>query len=200
LRAAGHDVYPLTLSGLGERAHLIDRDIDLNTHARDVTALMEFEELQDVILVGHSYGCAVISAAAGVAPERMRQLVYIDGPILAAGESMADTLDPPIRELILKSKDIAAPPPPIDDDMAWWRSHVTSHPLETLRTPLPPAHPAAKSIPRTYIRCLQNPASAERVKAIEGHAGWDIREIDTDHFPMFRAPAELATLLLRNAS
>lgn len=88
LRAAGHEVHCPTLTGLGERAHLLNADIDLDTHIQDVVALMTFEGLEDVILVGHSYGGMVLTGVADRAAERIRELVYLDAAHPRDGESL----------------------------------------------------------------------------------------------------------------
>src|SRR5262245_3014748 len=77
LRAEGHDVYAPTMTGVGERAHLLSADIDLDTHIRDIVAVLEFEDLRDVILVGHSYGGMVITGVADRAPGRVGRLVFL---------------------------------------------------------------------------------------------------------------------------
>jgi pimeloyl-ACP methyl ester carboxylesterase len=82
LRARGHDVHPVTLTGLGEREHLATPDVDLDTHITDVENLLRYEDLHDVVLVGHSYGGLVVTAVADRMPERVKQLVYVDtGPL-----------------------------------------------------------------------------------------------------------------------
>src|ERR1700754_2319470 len=78
LRAAGHETYALTLTGVGERAHLLRPGIDLNTHIQDVTAVLYYEDLRDVILVGHSYGGMVITGVADRASDRIGKVVYLD--------------------------------------------------------------------------------------------------------------------------
>lgn len=90
LRAEGHEVYTPTLTGLGERAHLLSPEVDLGTHIQDVVNVLEFERLSQVILVGHSYGGVVVTAVAERIPERLAQLVYIDALVPADGESVAD--------------------------------------------------------------------------------------------------------------
>lgn len=87
LTAAGHRVFCPTLTGLGERAHLLTRDVNMTTHIADVLALLESEELHDVVLVGHSYGGIVITGVAARAKARLRQLVYLDSAIVEDGES-----------------------------------------------------------------------------------------------------------------
>ena len=74
----GHEVYTPTLTGLGERAHLLDDRVDLHLHVDDVVALLHFEDLRDVILVGHSYGGMVITGVADRAADRVGRLVYLD--------------------------------------------------------------------------------------------------------------------------
>ena len=98
LRRTGSTVYTPTLSGLGERAHLTElldpSQVNLDLHVRDVVQLLEYEELSDVVLVGHAYAGMVITGVAEVCPERLLHLVYVNGVIPADGECMADQLIP----------------------------------------------------------------------------------------------------------
>jgi pimeloyl-ACP methyl ester carboxylesterase len=94
LRARGHDVHAPTLTGLGERAHLVRRDIGLATHVEDVVNVLEFEDLRGVILVGNSSGGMVITGVAERAPERIAQLVYLDAFVPEHGQSLVDLLPP----------------------------------------------------------------------------------------------------------
>src|SRR2546429_2332708 len=89
LRANGHDVYTPTLTGLGERSHLLSPAIDLDTHITDVVAVLHYEDLHEAILVGHSYGGVVITGAADRALDRVGQLVYLDGALPGNGEALA---------------------------------------------------------------------------------------------------------------
>jgi pimeloyl-ACP methyl ester carboxylesterase len=197
LRAKGHDVYPITLTGLGERAHLASPSVDLDVHIRDVTAVLEYEELHGVTLVGHSYGGTVISGAAGAMPERVSRLVYIDSRMVAPGESMLDTFPPETRELVRRvAKDGLTPPPPVGDDMAWWRSHVTPHPVATWEQPIPESAAAASKLPRVYIACTQSDAHPPTAAGLRGDPAWTVVDIDSDHFPMFWVPERLAELLI----
>jgi pimeloyl-ACP methyl ester carboxylesterase len=90
LRAAGHEVYAPTLTGLGERAHLLSPRVDLDMHIRDVAAVMEYEDLREVILTGHSYGGMVITGAADRAADRVSRLVYLDAANPKDGQSLVD--------------------------------------------------------------------------------------------------------------
>src|SRR4029450_13175141 len=94
LRKAGHDVFTPTLTGLGERAHLANPDIDLATHIQDVVSVLEFEDLKRVVLVGHSYGGMVITGVAERTAERLNHLVYLDAFVPRDGQSVADLVSP----------------------------------------------------------------------------------------------------------
>ena len=94
LRAAGHEVFTPALTGLGERSHLVSRQVDLEIHVQDVVSVLEYEDLREVVLVGHSYGGTVITGAADRVPERVARLVYLDAEVPGDGESEYD-LPPP---------------------------------------------------------------------------------------------------------
>jgi pimeloyl-ACP methyl ester carboxylesterase len=98
----GHDMYFPTLTGLGERSHLVSKDIDLYTHVRDITQLLEYEDLTEVILVGHNYGGLVIGGVAERIPERIKRLVYLDGYILEDNKSAFNLI--PGLEAIYKKR------------------------------------------------------------------------------------------------
>jgi pimeloyl-ACP methyl ester carboxylesterase len=94
LRSLGHEVYPATLTGTGDRVHLARPDIDLDTHITDLVNLMEYADLTDVVLVGHSYAGSVVTGAADRAAERLSVLVYCDSAPLADGMCMLDLNSP----------------------------------------------------------------------------------------------------------
>src|SRR5262245_41474259 len=97
LRAAGHDAYPVTLTGLGERAHLARPEIDLDTHLTDVLNLLTYQDLRDVVLVGHSYGGLVVTGVADRAGDRVGRLVYVDSGPLPDGWAHQDFSPPDER-------------------------------------------------------------------------------------------------------
>ena len=92
LRAAGHEVYTPTLTGIGERVHLGHPDIDLDTHIQDIVNVLEYEDLEDVSLVGYSYGGMVVTGVAERVPERIKQLIYLDAFVPVDGQSLADIM------------------------------------------------------------------------------------------------------------
>src|SRR5918999_5721866 len=100
LRGHGHDVHPVTLTGLGDRSHLATPRVDLDTYVADVVNLVEFEDLHDVVLVGHSYAGHLVTAVADRIPERIALLVYLDAGPSPDGTAFLDLQPPPARELI----------------------------------------------------------------------------------------------------
>lgn len=100
LRDNGHDAYPVTLTGLGEREHLASPHVDLNTHITDVVNLIEFEDLRDVVLLGHSYAGVVVTGAADRIPERISQLVYLDSRPLPDGSALIEAFPSELRRHI----------------------------------------------------------------------------------------------------
>ena len=97
LTSAGHKVLTPTLTGLGDRAHLGDRDTNLDTHITDVISAIEAEELNEVVLCGHSYGGIVITGAADLIFEKLSSIVFLDAFIPRHGQSMQDLLPPERR-------------------------------------------------------------------------------------------------------
>ena len=92
LRKAGHEVYTPTLTGLGERSHLIGPNVNLDTHITDVANVFKYEELSDAVLVGHSYGGMVVTGAADALPERIASLVYLDAFVPRNGQALFDLI------------------------------------------------------------------------------------------------------------
>lgn len=150
LRKHGHEVYAPSLTGLADRAHLLSTDVDLNTHITDVVKLLEYEDLHDVILVGHSYGGMVITGAADRATDRIRNLVYLDAAYPMDGQSLVDVAGDVIleaRETARIVNDIEMVLYPGEDPMsyygvtepeqiAWMKPKLTPHPWKCFETRL----------------------------------------------------------------
>jgi pimeloyl-ACP methyl ester carboxylesterase len=167
LRAAGHDVVTPSLTGLGERAHLARPDTDLDAHVEDVVATLYYEDLTDVVLVGHSYGGMVITGVADRVPERIAQLVYLDGDVPRDGEAEKDMVtDDEWRgyEQSARSRgDGWRIPPPFPDRLppglppkvTWTIERMVPMPLRTWTQPLRLSAPDRPWPPRTYIYCTE---------------------------------------------
>jgi pimeloyl-ACP methyl ester carboxylesterase len=121
LRTAGHEVFTPTLTGLGERAHLAGAQVDLDTHIRGVLGVLEFEDLDQVVLVGHSYGGMVITGVADQAPQRLTQLVYLDAEVPTDGQCEFDLLAPEERDGYQQAATTTGQgwqiPPPVPDPL-----------------------------------------------------------------------------------
>ena len=217
LRRTGAEVYTPTLSGLGERAHLAElvdqTQVDLELHIQDVTRLMEYEGLDDVVLVGHAYAGMVITGVAEVWPERLSHLVYINGVIPADGESMADQLIPVrgpdfaawVRDHIKRGEGYLPPPASPEElgrrwgipdaaDREWMFDRVTPQPAAAMAGPVRIGNPAARDIPRSFIGGEE--AGFEPVADRAREAGWGMYHLDSGHDPMVSHPRELAEILL----
>lgn len=200
LRERGYDVRRVTLTGLGERVHLASPDIGLQTHIDDVVNVILFENLRDIVLLGHSYGGMVISGVAQRVPDRIARLVYLDAILPNDGESLLTargdrpgSLDLPkmTREGFLVPGWVRPDKPhPFD----------VPHPLKTFTDPLVLKNPAAEKIPALYILTVdpgKQPEEddfwpfAERARA----RGWPVVEMPGDHNPQWRQPAATVEVL-----
>jgi pimeloyl-ACP methyl ester carboxylesterase len=213
LRAEGHATHALTLTGVGERAHLLSPGIRLATHLDDVLNLIASEELDDVVLVGHSYGGMVITGVADILqrqrPGTLRHLVYVDAFVPRPGESWSSTQTPEVVAARVaaaqqSSGGLSLPPPDAEAfglqgaDRAWVNRRQTPQPFAVFGDPLAFDAVRIVALPRTYIACTAPPAanvavSRERART---EPGWRFVEIATGHDPMISAPREFARMLL----
>lgn len=210
LETAGHKAVPLTLTGLGERSHLLDRRIDLETHIADVLNALAWRELSDVVLVGHSYGGFPATGAADRAADRIRSLVYLDAFLPRDGESMFDIMADDRRAQVralaaakgegwkLPWIDVPAFAVPDPFEQARCQRLMTPHPLGTFEQKLRVTG-AWRKIPKlTYILARRYDPSpmhgfAARCRA---DARWTVREIDAHHMLPLLEPARVAELLI----
>lgn len=208
LRAMGHEVYTPTLTGLGERSHLIHPEIDADLHVRDVTGVFNWEDLSDVVLVGHSYGGVVITGVAGQVTDRIRTLVYLDAfAPEQSGVSIFANANPARMaafEAQIAQGHFAVEPDLFEawtDDpekQAWLRAKCTPHPIECFRRGVTLTGREKAITDRHYILCTRNKPSAfwaesERVSALPD---WQMHQINTKHDAMVEAPERLTRMLL----
>jgi pimeloyl-ACP methyl ester carboxylesterase len=206
LLAGGHTVIAATLTGLGERAHLLRRDIGLDTHVADIVGLLHYQDLNDVTLVGHSYGGTVITAVAEKAHDRIRRLVYLDATVPRDGESNNDVIGPEhasaLRSAAESEGDGWHVPPAVsvgdglpDTLERWVLARLTPHPLRPFGEPVLVRSQAAAALPRTFIRTsTQSVLYAELMERVR-QAGWSCRELKGGHYPMFTEPQRVAAAL-----
>jgi pimeloyl-ACP methyl ester carboxylesterase len=215
LRAAGHEVHAVTLTGDGERAHLRRPDITLDDHVRDVLALIDAEELRDIVLVGHSYGGMVVTGAADAllarGDGRLRHLVYVDAMVPVPGEGWGTGHPPEIVEARLaaaRANDGALPPPDPDgfglqaEDRDWVMRRQVPHPFAMYRVPLHFDGERWARVPRTFIDCTSPayPTIDAMRRRVREQPGWTIHELATGHCPMVSEPQALVPLLLAAAA
>jgi pimeloyl-ACP methyl ester carboxylesterase len=220
LREPGHEVYPVTLTGLGERVHLARPETDLETHISDVVNTIEWNDLDDVVLVGHSYAGIVVTGVADRVPERIGQLVYLDSAPLADGQAMTDLYPPEALAALKTAVDAHGdgwrlPFPWIaalgkdaslaglsKADRTLMESKATPQPWATYTQPLRLRHPEGGDYQRVAIACDDVrglvAAGIPPIVAMT-QPPWRYVEIATGHWPMFSAPGELAEALLAAA-
>jgi pimeloyl-ACP methyl ester carboxylesterase len=204
LRSKGHRVFAPTLTGLGERHHLGRADMTIDTHVEDIKAVIRCEELQNVVLVGHSYGGKVIAGVSDAMPDAVRVPIYLDALV-------PDPAEPPfvftdeMRKGFVDGWRVPSFPPeafgiPKDHPgYAWVARRLTDMPMGVLGTPLRLTGAWAK-LPRTYIECTRNqlPQVIEGGKRAKAQ-GWAYHRLDDGHDPMVTSPDALSALLLKIA-
>lgn len=206
LEHLGHEVHALTLTGLAERAHLLDKRVGLSTHVRDVASFIEVEELQKVTLVGHSYGGLVITGASTLVAERIERLVYLDAFVPAVGQSGYDLMPKfaaKWQERVRTNGDgwlirpmLDAKAMGIDDpkQATWLNRKLTPQPSLTFEEKVVYEEPTWRALPKVYLRCARYPGfgpTAERVATM----GFAVRSLDCGHDAMLAAPEALASAL-----
>jgi pimeloyl-ACP methyl ester carboxylesterase len=206
MAARGHRLLTPTCTGLGERVHLAHPGIDLDTHVTDILNVLEFEDLRDVNLVGHSYGGMVATGVADRARARIAQLVYIDAFAPQDGDSLLDLVPPAMRaQRQAGGGDWRIPPGPMPpdtpaEDVAWATPRRVPQPARTFEQKLRLLH-GPLTLPRHYVYCLRR-SPDDRFRRFYERAqreGWTTHEIDSSHSPQVTAPQALAELLDRIA-
>jgi len=209
LREQGYTVHTPTLTGLGERAHLARPEVALATHVEDIVNVLQYEDLDRVVLVGNSSGGMVITGVADQVPERIAQLVYLDAFVPQDGQSLLDLVAPDRRSAFdaLVQKEGQgwllprfAPPPwerilpelwQITDasDVQWVLPRLRPTPFAHFRDAVRCTNPDAAKIPRTFVRTRwPHPGFDRHAAMARTAAGWRLREIDSSHLPFVTHP------------
>jgi pimeloyl-ACP methyl ester carboxylesterase len=206
LWAAGHEVYAPSLTGLGERAHLANPEINLSTHIQDVVRTITCSNLKEVILVGHSYGGIVITGVADQIPERIAQLVYLDALVPQDGQSYTDLIGPEATAFLMQVVQTLGEGwklPNSDPDPCW-----TPQPFQTGLEKVCFKNPLAVRLPRVFIYCTEekneNDPGLVPIMQAAAHARsdpkWDYYEIPSGHIVLRDHPDLLLGVLMNLAS
>lgn len=220
LRAAGHEVYATTATGMGDRVHLADPAIDLDVYITDIVNVLAYEDLHDVTLVGHSFGGFIISGVAEQVPERLARLVYLDAIVpedgqsnyafwgyndegigleyregVAAGWPGFEVVYPGVEDFLrAMTKD------PADAD--WLISKFTPQPLAASSQPIQLGNPTAAELPRAYIFCTEEKGTADEdpltriAERLRSDPAWSFQEIAANHMVLVNDPQATAEALL----
>lgn len=209
LQAEGHDVFTPTLTGLGERSHMLSRQVSLETHILDVENLIRWEELSDLVLCGHSYGGCVISGVADRVPDRIRALVYLDAFVLEAGENLAKHIPQAQYKQLLEGANAVGegwkvPPIPAEvfnvnaADRDWVNRQCTMQPVETFQQAIRLAGSTGRHRNVTFILATgfaegsPFPPFYEKAQA----RGWKAITVPCGHDVMLDRPDELTKILV----
>lgn len=204
LRAAGHGVHPLTLSGLAEKQGVAAGQ---RTHVQDVVDVVERLDLRDVVLVGHSYAGIPVGQAAERIGDRLARVVFVDSNVPADGESFVSGWSDGRAAVEAAVADHGGfwPPPAAadcadqgldDEQIARMLAGATPHPGATLTEPAALKRPL-NLLPATYVKCLLDwPEPSPAVAGLLTSDRWELVTLDTGHWPMFSRPRELARILL----
>lgn len=200
LREKGFNVYRPQLTGLGERVHLSKPDVGLSTHIEDVVNSILFEDLHDIILVGHSYGGMVITGVADRVPDRIRRLVYLDAFVPNDGESVVSILGARGEFLKQMTKGDYIVPAWVKPDQP--PPHDVPQSLKTFSEPISLKNQSALKLPATYILTVEAGKEAkdddfwphsQRAK----QRGWPILQLTADHNAQWSAPDALVEMLAK---
>ena len=214
LERAGHRVYAPSHTGLGDRRHLLSKDIDMETFVDDIVSILEFEELERVVMVGHSFGGRTLGLVADRCPERLAHLVFLDAGLSTDGRSRLEAMTPEQREARVARAmafdgGLSVPPPPAEAfglsdpaDIAWVERHLTPQPLGPEASPTPLRAELGNGIAATYLHCVEPefPGTATAADYAKDRQDWVYRTIPTCHDAMVSAPNMLAGQLLAIAA
>ncbi|QTD55173.1 alpha/beta fold hydrolase [Parasphingorhabdus cellanae] len=216
LEALGHRVFTPTLTGLAERAHLLSADVGLDTHITDITSLIDYYDLNDIVLVGHSYGGMVITGVADAMKDRIEAIIYLDAALPKNGETMISQgpeRSPAVIAQIQTALSGLAPDgvgmavfpseslgiPKGHPSYDWVAQKLTPHPLKTWLDPITLENGGSSGLQRSYIHCtapaLPNSSFPYHAAQVETDQSWTYHALATGHDAMVTAPGEIVRIL-----
>jgi pimeloyl-ACP methyl ester carboxylesterase len=211
LRGGGHTVFTPTLTGLGERSHLLRAGINLTTHIADVVNVMKWEGLSDVVLCGHSYGGTIISGVAEALPQAIRSIVFLDAFVPRNGEAVQDLTGPAVKEAAQAAQqrgDIAIPPRPAEAfgvneaDRAWVDRLCVPQPIACFTSKIMLTGAVDRIARKSYIRAASyvNPGFDRALNEAQSKPSWRTYEVPSGHDVMVDMPERLTEILLEVAA
>jgi pimeloyl-ACP methyl ester carboxylesterase len=207
LRKAGHDVYTSTLTGLGERKHLLNRSITLDTHIEDVLGIIDYEDLSDIVLVGHSYGGVVVTGVADRVPEKIASLVYLDAFVPENGQALTDLVPPnmpsstsaPGEDWLVAPLPSEAFGPTTPARLKFHETKTMPQPAATFTQPVKLTGGIDRIEKKTYIYCNdpQPTTFTQFYDKLKNRPGWTVHTLPCTHVAQIDMPEELTSLLLK---
>jgi pimeloyl-ACP methyl ester carboxylesterase len=210
LEKRGHKVFTPTMTGLGERSHLLDAKVNLATHITDIVNVIKWERLEDIVLVGHSYGGIIISGVAEQAREAIASIVFVDAFIPESGTAVAESASQPVREALsaaTEKGELTLKPVPAavfrvnEKDRAWVDTMCTPHPIATLKDKISISGARDRIGKRSYVRAKGYPSipfDAAQAK-VTAMSGWRVYEMPCGHDAMVDMPDRVSEILLEVA-
>jgi pimeloyl-ACP methyl ester carboxylesterase len=211
LQTRGHKVFAPTLTGLGERSHLLDAKVDLTMHVTDIVNLIKWERLNDIVLVGHSYGGMVITGVAERTGSTISSIVYLDAFVPENGQSVLDLVaGTPVADAIratAEKGEIGAPAPPAEffhvneKDRAWVDAMCTPQPVASVIERITETGLRNRILRKTYIRAIHDrePFFDAFLAKYRSTSGWRTYEVPSGHDVMIDLPERLTEILLEMA-
>ena len=211
LEQKGHKVFAPTLTGLGDRSHLITKDVNLTTHITDVVNLIEWENLDNFVLVAHSYGGIIASGVAEKVSSKISSIVFLDAFMPEDGETLLEKSSPAFVDAIkgaMAKGDVGIKAPPAsafgitaDGDKAWVDSKTTAQPVGTYAEKASYTGGREKIARKTFIRAkgYKSATFDANLAKVKANSSWKIFELETGHDVMVIAPDRLTEILLASA-
>jgi pimeloyl-ACP methyl ester carboxylesterase len=210
MQAAGHRLVTPSYTGLGERAHLAHQGLDLEAHIQDMLNVIQYEDLRDIVLIGHSYGGMVATGVADRVRDKVAQLIYIDAFVPGDGQSLFDLNESGRAHLQKAAKEgdgwrvppMQTPPDTSPADVEWLAARRVQMPIKCFETRLK-LQGGALTLPRSYIYATRiTPADTfgPFSRMTKNDPAWRYFEIDASHSPNVTAPEALMALLQKIAA
>ncbi|MEQ8736130.1 MAG: alpha/beta hydrolase [Rhodospirillaceae bacterium] len=214
LQDQGHRVFTPTLTGHGERIHLRHPDVNLDIHVQDIINVIKWEELENVVLVGHSYGGIIISGVCDAMKDRIAHAIYLDAGVPKDGDQVVNgrTMED-IKEIFGPLQDGFLAPPPdttfglpayMEEEAAWLKRRLTPQLTGTWLSKIALPNDGSDGLPRTFIFCSDKPPLTEqqaaRLQGFKDDPTWNYAELPTGHDSMVTMPVETAQMFIEIAS